>query len=546
MKSFLTVLLIVFTFNATMVAQDLEVRKNAPIRSNLEDSLVINVKQAGTLSSYLSPTKMSETSYLIITGEINALDFKIMRDYLPHLRYLDISKTIVKEYVGTEGTSTEITTYPASELPNCAFNDPSSRFDYRHNIRIILPSTLTSIGKDAFDLENYSVTTTLPSSMTKCKDLYPLKNRTLVAVQSNDYKIYFIHYKYANSIKIEDVKLVKFDSLSQSDCKNIYNSIEELRMRYEDIDISCNKDPSYLPVAYSDPRHASGDGGDYRLAYFFHNGEIFGINCYNGIYQDIKKRSFDLLNKNDVKNRILSNNLTVDFIIKNCYNLYSDISCYDIKNLVNNNMLAYYQLNNKFNTPLKKKLFQKTNEFANLKASFNKERANFSDLCYYFTISADAERDNLRISNYDLNKGAFNLDFKAGSYWYTMFDPINQFDGRDFAISVNGIPFSGFVVDNKTWTRMKLYVNTKNALNIENNRDKIDVYFIIVDGLRVGNIYSDKSQFFCQLYGHAPVRSEYQREYYVANKVRLVLVNRDTNEIYYSKLYSHPSVATKK
>lgn len=101
----------------------------------------------GTLSTLLPRTSIFS---LEVTGVIDARDIMYLRDNLPYLGYLDLSGATIQSYSGQSGTSTA-GDYPANELPEQSFYVP--RFSTSKTIlrTILLPTSLTSIGKRAFD-----------------------------------------------------------------------------------------------------------------------------------------------------------------------------------------------------------------------------------------------------------------------------------------------------------------------------------------------------------------------------------------------------------
>ena len=106
---------------------------------------------AGSLSSSLTPTELNTVSNLILTGTIDARDFKTMRDNMPLLTDLDLSGTTIVAYTGTEGTVGSYTyTYPSAVIPIFGFwslvtNKPTPKI-----ISVVLPASAVSIGSRAF------------------------------------------------------------------------------------------------------------------------------------------------------------------------------------------------------------------------------------------------------------------------------------------------------------------------------------------------------------------------------------------------------------
>jgi len=126
---------------------------------------------AGGLYQALTSTELANTNKLTITGSINAADFMIMRDSMPVLNLLDLSKVTIEAYTGTQGTSGNSTiTYPANTVPDNAFfttNMPGGKISL---IDVKLPSTVTAIGNNAFKICSGLRSIPLPSSVTSIGD----------------------------------------------------------------------------------------------------------------------------------------------------------------------------------------------------------------------------------------------------------------------------------------------------------------------------------------------------------------------------------------
>ncbi len=105
----------------------------------------INVTSAGTLTSLLTFEEKSTITNLTVTGNINAIDFKCMRDELTVLSELNLTLSNIVSYTGSEGPiSPTSTTYPSNELPQYSFQNKSSLKSF------IYPSKISSIGSYAF------------------------------------------------------------------------------------------------------------------------------------------------------------------------------------------------------------------------------------------------------------------------------------------------------------------------------------------------------------------------------------------------------------
>lgn len=97
------------------------------------------VDKAGTLISLLTEAEANSITHLVLTGNINAIDFRHMRDEFEKLAILDISNVTIKTYAGKLGThSDKFYVYP----PNCV---PAYAFCRMENGRPIGKQTLKKV-----------------------------------------------------------------------------------------------------------------------------------------------------------------------------------------------------------------------------------------------------------------------------------------------------------------------------------------------------------------------------------------------------------------
>jgi len=121
---------------------------------------------AGQLSSLLTNDEKNAITNLSLIGTIDARDFKTMRDSMPVLSNVDISKVKIDRYNGFDGSGEYYNTnYYANEIPYFAF---SSQFDMGKSTltSVILPDSLTSIGQSAFGKCPELKMITIPSSVS--------------------------------------------------------------------------------------------------------------------------------------------------------------------------------------------------------------------------------------------------------------------------------------------------------------------------------------------------------------------------------------------
>jgi hypothetical protein len=110
----------------------------------------IHLEKAGTLSDFLSADEKELITQLTITGNIDARDFKTIRDEMPNIEDVNFLNCNIILYSGTEGTyshdQSESRTYDKDQIPIRSFlNNKTIK-------RIILPSTANNIDQEAFRL----------------------------------------------------------------------------------------------------------------------------------------------------------------------------------------------------------------------------------------------------------------------------------------------------------------------------------------------------------------------------------------------------------
>lgn len=109
-----------------------------------QNSEVIRLS-AGQLHTVLSNDKRLNLAYISLIGELDARDFKFMRDSMPALLYVDLTYSTISRYSGIDGTSTpQFDTYIENVVPQFAFLNKTKL------ISIHLPSNVTAIGAQAF------------------------------------------------------------------------------------------------------------------------------------------------------------------------------------------------------------------------------------------------------------------------------------------------------------------------------------------------------------------------------------------------------------
>lgn len=121
--------------------------------------------KAGNLKTVLA-NQLSTITNLTISGTIDARDFRTMRDEMPALSEIDLSKVTITAYSGTEGTIFQNYTYPANAVPDFAFLLPVTNLAKTRLRSIVLPPTLASIENNAFSYCKNLTLESIPSGVT--------------------------------------------------------------------------------------------------------------------------------------------------------------------------------------------------------------------------------------------------------------------------------------------------------------------------------------------------------------------------------------------
>jgi len=106
---------------------------------------------AGGLLTALTSTELNTITDLILSGTIDARDFKTMRDKMPMLSSIDLSQANIVAYTGNQGvTSTSNMSYQANAIPIYSFYNVTNRIAKTSLTTIKLPKTTTTLENSAF------------------------------------------------------------------------------------------------------------------------------------------------------------------------------------------------------------------------------------------------------------------------------------------------------------------------------------------------------------------------------------------------------------
>jgi uncharacterized repeat protein (TIGR02543 family) len=136
-------------------------------------SVTVNVPTAGGLGAAIKTAggNKATVTNLTVIGNIDARDFKFMRDSMPVIATIDMKTVNIKAYSGTEGTtdSQVSASYPANKIPDKAFFIDvytNGVWGKRTLKSFVFPDNLAAIGSDAFNQTGLTGNLELPNSIT--------------------------------------------------------------------------------------------------------------------------------------------------------------------------------------------------------------------------------------------------------------------------------------------------------------------------------------------------------------------------------------------
>ena len=119
-----------------------------------QEHRTLHVKKAGTMVEQLTEAEANRITHLTLTGKLNAIDFRHLRDEFESLMVLDLSGASIKLFQGKRGTYIDgaYYVYPARCVPAYAFcTKVGDNYVGKKTLRqVILPDDIINIEDGAF------------------------------------------------------------------------------------------------------------------------------------------------------------------------------------------------------------------------------------------------------------------------------------------------------------------------------------------------------------------------------------------------------------
>lgn len=123
------------------------------VMTSAQEKVTYSIDKPGSLTSLLTEEAANNIVDLKLTGKINAIDFRHLRDEFKHLKVLDLSGADIAMYFGKEGTDKNILTlYRPNYIPKYAFSYVENGIIKGKTSlqKIILPASIKGIDMCAF------------------------------------------------------------------------------------------------------------------------------------------------------------------------------------------------------------------------------------------------------------------------------------------------------------------------------------------------------------------------------------------------------------
>jgi hypothetical protein len=184
----------------------------------------------------------------------------------------------------------------------------------------------------------------------------------------------------------------------------------------------------------------------------------------------------------------------------------------NLRNLYGLNVLDYFKLDKKYNTPLKRKIFKKTKEYNEKLMKLTKLKSEKEKIIYYIKFKNRFNYDGEEIVKYTIKKQGFTIN-------------LGLLMKNNFSFDFPSLPTKW------KWNTGHFFflpMNENIGLEIEENKKNIDLYLIF----KITGIEKIEEE-------NPAIRTIGGMEHrdLIVNKVLLVVKNNISGMIYYNKIY---------
>lgn len=142
----------------------------------------IVISTSGELKTLFTEDEKQTVNELVVSGSIDARDFKFIQSSLKNLFKIDLFNATISNYSGSEGPTNKSTSYPENELPTFSFSYRTELKGMENLQTVILPGSLKTIGVGAFGFCGRLNTVEIFDSVTSIASMAFLKCNALKSI----------------------------------------------------------------------------------------------------------------------------------------------------------------------------------------------------------------------------------------------------------------------------------------------------------------------------------------------------------------------------
>jgi len=214
-----------------------------------------------------------------------------------------------------------------------------------------------------------------------------------------------------------------------------------------------------------------------------------------------------------------NNTTQLEIILSNCEEAKAD----QLDNILSSDVFNYFELEEEYDTPLKKKVFMKSEEFKEKEKELNLIKVNAKNTVYYYSMTMDSG------AQYDTDRGGFIIPMNYVQMTSALTDNEIKYNFIGLPVKIYNFGQYGKIVNQNC---IFLKMNEEDALKIENDIQSIKVYILFnaegVTDIKVADSFVDVSPYSVEA-------TSYNITQVIKCKVlNLIIANHSTGEIYFS------------